>query len=70
VAFCAFCIGSALLGTGNIAQITAVTTCLQETFGLHRMLVSLLCAVIVGTMICGGIQKISRYLQVFTPFSR
>lgn len=58
----------ALLGIGTFAQVNSITTSIHNLTGISPKLVSIVIAVLVGIIVIGGIQSISRVATKVVPF--
>lgn len=64
-----FCVTAsfAVLGTGNLVQSNAIATIVGKTFGLPHWITGLAIALLVGLVILGGLQSISRVCTCLVP---
>lgn len=58
----------AFLGIGTFSQVNSITDSLQNSFNWSPKIVSILIAIIVGLIIFGGIQSISKVSEKLVPF--
>ncbi|KPJ23242.1 alanine/glycine:cation symporter family protein [Streptococcus phocae subsp. phocae] len=58
----------ALFGIGTFAQVNAITSSLNHSFGFSPKPISLLLAIFVATIIFGGIKSISKVAERVVPF--
>ena len=54
-------------GTGNLPQINSIAVSMNSTFGLNRMLVGGILAVLLGFVIIGGIKRIAAVTEKLVP---
>ncbi|MGT2775705.1 alanine/glycine:cation symporter family protein [Streptococcus hyovaginalis] len=59
---------TALFGSGTFTQVNSITESLRNTTGLSSQLVSPILAILVGIIIFGGIQSISKVSEKVVPF--
>lgn len=59
---------TALFGSGTFTQVNSITESLRNTTGLSPQLVSPILAILVGIIIFGGIQSISKVSEKVVPF--
>lgn len=59
---------TALFGSGTFTQVNSITESLRNTTGLSPQLVSPILAILVGIIIFGGIQSISKVAEKVVPF--
>ena len=55
-------------GLGNFPQINSISNSLYLTFGISKMLVGAILAVILATIILGGIKRIASVTEKLVPF--
>lgn len=65
--FCASCILSSTIGSGNIAQAGCASKNLIETFKINPWIIAISLTLITLFLIRGGIKKISSLMQILTP---
>ena len=58
----------ALLGIGTFSQVNAITSSLQMTIGIDGRITSIIVAIIVATIVFGGIKSISKVSEKLIPF--
>ncbi|WP_221912766.1 alanine/glycine:cation symporter family protein [Streptococcus halichoeri] len=58
----------ALFGIGTFAQVNAITSAVNHSFGLSPKWLSILLALLVALIIFGGIQSISKVAEKLVPF--
>ena len=54
-------------GTGNLPQVNSISNSLHATFGLNKMLVGAVLAVLLGFVIIGGIKRIAKVTEKLVP---
>lgn len=57
----------ALFGMGTFAQVNAISSAIDNTFGISPKIISLILAVLVAAIIFGGIQSISNIATKIVP---
>lgn len=57
----------ASFGIGNAAQANSITTAVSSTFSVSKQLVGIVLVVLVGLVVLGGIQTISKVSSVLVP---
>lgn len=67
-AFALFGVLVALFGIGTFPQINGITTALHDTFELPIAITASILTLIVGAIILGGVQRISKIATVIVPF--
>lgn len=67
-AFALFGVLVALFGIGTFPQINGITTALHDTFELPITITASILTLIVGAIILGGVQRISKIATVIVPF--
>ena len=55
-------------GTGNMPQVNSIADLMDSTFGLNRMLVGGVLAILLGFVIVGGIKRIASVTEKLVPF--
>jgi len=55
-------------GLGNFPQINSISNSLYLTFGISKMLVGAMLAIVLATIILGGIKRIARVTEKLVPF--
>ncbi|MBM7641818.1 alanine/glycine:cation symporter family protein [Streptococcus loxodontisalivarius] len=68
ILFAIFGVLVAWLGIGTFSQVNSITSALQNSFGWSPQIVSILIAVLVGFIVFGGIQSISKVSEKVVPF--
>ena len=58
----------ATLGTGNMTQSNAVASVLDQTFGINKLFVGCVLAILAGIVIIGGIKRIGVVTEKLVPF--
>lgn len=58
----------ALLGIGTFAQVNSIASSIDTVLGVDPKLTSLIVAVLVGVIVFGGIQSISKVAEKVVPF--
>lgn len=58
----------ALLGIGTFAQVNSISSSIDTVLGVDPKLTSLIVAVLVGIIVFGGIQSISKVAEKVVPF--
>ena len=58
----------ALLGIGTFSQVNSIATSIESTTGVDTRITSIVVAVLVGVIIFGGIQSISKVAEKVVPF--
>lgn len=66
VLFSLFCIVETLIG-GNLVQANSISTALEASFGLNRLIVGVVIAVLTGAVILGGIGRIGKVSERLVP---
>ncbi len=64
--FSVFCIFQTLIG-GNLVQANSISTALHTSFGVNRLLVGIVLALLIGIVILGGIQRIGKVSELLVP---
>jgi len=54
-------------GTGNLPQVNSIASSLHATFGLNKMLVGGVLAILLGFVIIGGIKRIAKVTEKLVP---
>lgn len=54
-------------GTGSLPQINSIANAFESTFGINKMLIGLILAVVMGLIIIGGIKRIAQVTQRLVP---
>ena len=65
--FFALCAVLSSLGAGNMNQINTLAQAVHDNFGIPDMVTGAICAVLVGVVILGGIQRIGRVTSILAP---
>lgn len=68
VLFAVFGIMVALLGIGTFTQVNSIATSINTVLGVDPKVTSIVVAVIVATIVFGGIKSISRVAEKIVPF--
>ena len=63
-AFCAIC---SSLGAGNMNQINTLAQAANNTWGVPFTITGAVCAILVGIVILGGIQRIGKVTSILAP---
>ena len=58
----------AMFGSGTFTQVNAIASSVESTLGISSGVVGIALAIIVGIIIFGGIQKISKVAEKIVPF--
>lgn len=64
----------AVLGTAealagsNLAQANSIATTVSASFGVNRMLIGVILAIIVTVILIGGIKRVGRFSELLVPF--
>ncbi len=58
----------ALLGIGTFSQVNSIASSLQSTLGVDTRVTSIIVAVLIGIIVFGGIQAISKVAEKVVPF--
>ncbi|WP_054739408.1 alanine/glycine:cation symporter family protein [Cellulosilyticum ruminicola] len=58
----------ALLGIGTFSQVNSIASSLQSTLGVDTKITSIVVAVLIGIIVFGGIQAISKVAEKVVPF--
>ena len=64
--FSLFCVAETLAG-GNLAQANSIATSLHAAFGVDRLVVGVVLAVIVSAVLLGGVQRVGRISELLVP---
>ncbi len=64
--FAVACVGGSLVG-GGMVQTNAIAQSLDNAFGVHRLLVGVVVAVLAGMVLIGGIGRIAKVSQLLMP---
>lgn len=54
-------------GTGNLPQINSIANSMNSTFGINKMLIGGVLAVLLGFVIIGGIKRIAKVTEKLVP---
>jgi AGCS family alanine or glycine:cation symporter len=54
-------------GTGNLPQVNSIANSLNSSFGLNKMLVGAVLALLLGFVIIGGIKRIAKVTEKLVP---
>lgn len=65
--FCLLCIATALFGAGNVTQIGTIAHAVQDTFHIHKLLVSAVCALLILVMTGGSVKRLGKVFSFLTP---
>ena len=68
VLFAIFGIMVALLGIGTFTQVNSIATSINTVLGVNPKVTSVVVAIIVATIVFGGIQSISKVAEKVVPF--
>ncbi|MBE6024276.1 MAG: sodium:alanine symporter family protein [Cellulosilyticum sp.] len=68
VLFAVFGIMVALLGIGTFTQVNSIASSINTVLGVDPKLTSIVVAIIVATIVFGGIQSISKVAEKIVPF--
>lgn len=66
ILFCIFC-ALAGFGIGNMTQINSMSESLNTAFGVDKLVVGIIVAVIVGLVIIGGVNRIANVTSTIIP---
>jgi len=55
-------------GTGNLPQINSISNSMLASFGINKMLTGGILAILLGTVIIGGIKRIAKITEKLVPF--
>lgn len=58
----------AAFGIGNMVQSNSIAEALNVTFGLPKLPVGIICAVVAGLVVIGGIKRIGQVTELLVPF--
>ena len=58
----------AAFGIGNMTQANSITGALNNTFGLPKLPVGIIVAVLVAVVVIGGIKRIGQVTEILVPF--
>ncbi len=58
----------AAFGIGNMVQANSIAEAMNVTFGLPKLAVGIVCAVIAGLVVIGGIKRIGQVTELLVPF--
>lgn len=58
----------ATFGAGNMTQSNAVAAVLNQTFGINKLFVGCVLAILAGIVIIGGIKRIGIVTEKLVPF--
>jgi AGCS family alanine or glycine:cation symporter len=64
----AFCTIIASIGTGNLPQINSIANSFESVFGVNKLLIGIVLAIILALIIIGGIKRIANVAQKVIPF--
>lgn len=55
-------------GTGNLPQVNSIANSMYASFGIDKVLIGLILALILGFVIIGGIRRIAQVTEKLVPF--
>ena len=58
----------ALLGIGTFTQVNAITDAINSSFGINPKITGIILAILVGLIVFGGLQSISKVATKIVPF--
>lgn len=58
----------AAFGIGNMVQSNSIAEALNVTFGANKLVVGIICAVLTGIVVIGGIKRIGQVTEKLVPF--
>lgn len=58
----------AAFGIGNMVQSNSIAEALNVTFGANKLIVGIVCAVMTGIVVVGGIKRIGQVTEKLVPF--
>lgn len=67
IVFCIFCV-CASFGVGNMAQVNAISTSVEDTFNIPKVITGIVVAAAVGIVMSGGLKRIAKVSEVVIPF--
>jgi AGCS family alanine or glycine:cation symporter len=65
--FALFTLLAAALGIGNMTQVNSIATSMNTAFGVDKLVVGLVCMLIVGVVVIGGIKRIGNVASFVVP---
>lgn len=64
--FALACVGETLVG-GNLAQANSIATALHASFGVDRLVVGVVLALLVSVVLAGGIRRVGQISELLVP---
>ena len=64
--FAIFCVAETLAG-GNLAQANSIATSLHAAFGVNKMAVGIVLALVVAVVLLGGIKRVGKVSELLVP---
>lgn len=64
--FALACVGETLVG-GNLAQANSIATALHASFGVDRLVVGIILALLVSGVLAGGIRRVGKLSELLVP---
>ncbi len=64
--FAVFCVAETLAG-GDLAQANSIATSLHATFGVDRLVVGIVLALVVSAVLLGGIRRVGQVSELLVP---